>query len=163
MAGVLQGAGLGVAVLAVIPTIGSINRGRHGQLIGISTAASVIGLTILALCGSSILPLVIGILFMGIGYVLLNQTTTAWAKNLYPEDSRGQFEGVRIVFVVLIPMILGPSAANIAIANWGVPVTIDGAAGLAPSSALFWLAAVIMVLVLVPAALADRNKSNVIR
>ena len=107
---------------------------------------------------ATVVMLLLGILLVGVGYVLLNQTTTAWAKNLYPEDSRGQFEGVRIVFVVLIPMILGPSAANIAIANWGVPVTIDGAAGMAPSAALFVLAAVIMALVLVPAALAVKNK-----
>ena len=158
MAGILQGAGLGIAVLAVIPTIGSINKGRHGRLIVISTAASVLGLAILALCGSTLLWLVVGILFVGIGFVLLSQTTTAWAKNLYPEDSRGQFEGVRIVFVVLIPMILGPTAANLAINNWGVPVTIDGTAGLAPSAALFVLAAIIMALVLVPAAMAVRNK-----
>jgi hypothetical protein len=102
--------------------------------------------------------LVLGILFVGIGYVLLSQTTTAWIKNLVPVGSRGQFEGVRIVFSVLIPMVLGPSAANIAIANWGVPVTIDGAAGMAPSGALFILAAVIMALVLVPAAMAVNRK-----
>ena len=159
MAGILQGAGLGVAVLAVIPTIGSINKGRFNLLIGVSTVASVLGLAVLALCGSSVPLLVVGILFVGIGYVLLNQTTTAWAKNLYPEDSRGQFEGVRIVFVVLIPMILGPTAANVAIVNWGIPVTIDGAAGMAPSGALFWLAAVIMALVLMPAAMAMKNKN----
>jgi len=159
MAGILQGAGLGVAVLAVIPTIGSINRGRHGRLILVSTVASVVGLSVLALCGSNVILLVIGILFVGIGYVLLNQTTTAWAKNLVPEQSRGQFEGVRIVFVVLIPMILGPSAANLAIVNWGVPVTIDGVSGLAPSAALFVLAAIIMALVLIPAGLAVKNKT----
>ena len=161
MAGILQGAGLGVAVLAAIPTIGAINRGCHGRLIVISTAASIAGLAVLALCGNSVPLLIGGVLLVGIGYVLLNQTTTAWMKNLVPEHCRGQFEGVRIVFVVLIPMILGPSAANIAIVNWGISVTIDGAAGMAPSGALFWLAAVIMALVLLPAAMAGKKKRGV--
>lgn len=88
------------------------------------------------------------------------QTTTAWVKNLYPENSRGQFEGVRIVFNVLIPMILGPGMANIVISNWGIPVVIDGSAGMAPSGALFFAAAAVMVLVLLPTYMAVRNKTK---
>ena len=159
-AGILQGAGLGIAVLSAIPTIGLINRGRHGLLMVISTAASVLGLMVLAVGGNMIVMLVVGIFFVGVGYVLMNQTTTAWVKNLYPEGSHGQFEGVRIVFVVLIPMVLGPLSANFVIANWGIPVVIDGTAGMAPSAALFYLAAVLMALVLFPAFLAIRSKKH---
>ena len=160
MAGILQGAGLGLAVLATIPTIGMINRGCHAGLIAASVAFSAAGLVLLALAGAKIPILLIGILLVGVGYVLVLQTTTAWAKNLYPENSRGQFEGVRIVFFVLIPMVLGPSAANLVISRWGVPVTIDGAAGMAPSTALFWLAAAIILLTLLPTAMAKRAKSE---
>ena len=158
MAGILQGAGLGLAVLATIPTIGMINRGRHARLIGASVGFSAVGLVVLAAAGASVPVLLIGILLVGIGYVLVLQTTTAWSKNLYPEQSRGQFEGVRIVFFVLIPMVLGPSSANVVIARWGVPVTIDGVSGMAPSTALFWLAAAIMVLTLIPTAMAVRTR-----
>ena len=160
IAGILQGAGLGIAVLSAIPTIGLINRGRHGLLMAVSTAASILGLTVLAVGGAAIVMLVIGILFVGVGYVLMNQTTTAWVKNLYPEGSHGQFEGVRIVFVVLIPMVLGPLSANFVIANWGVPVVIEGAAGMAPSAALFVLSAVIMALVLLPTHMAVHCKGG---
>jgi len=163
MAGILQGAGLGIAVLAAIPTIGLINRGKHAQLIAASVACSVAGQLVLAVCGSGVVLLIVGILLVGVGYVLVLQTTTAWAKNLYPEGSRGQFEGVRIIFFVLIPMVLGPSAANLVISNWGIPVVIDGAAGMAPSSALFYLGAAITLLTLVPtrmAALARKHREQ---
>ena len=160
MAGILQGAGLGLAVLATIPTIGMINRGRHAQLIGASVLFSAAGLMVLAVAGATIPLLLVGILLVGIGYVLVLQTTTAWAKNLYPENSRGQFEGVRIVFFVLIPMVLGPSSANLVISRWGVPVTIDGVAGMSPSTALFWLAAAIMMLTLLPMIMAVRARST---
>ena len=135
-----------------------INRGRHARLIGASVGFSAVGLVVLAAAGASVPVLLIGILLVGIGYVLVLQTTTAWSKNLYPEQSRGQFEGVRIVFFVLIPMVLGPSSANVVIARWGVPVTIDGVSGMAPSTALFWLAAAIMVLTLIPTAMAVRTR-----
>ena len=160
MAGILQGAGLGVAVLATIPTIGLINRGKHALLIAVSMAASVAGLAVLAVCGNAVVFLLIGILLVGVGYVLVMQTTTAWVKNLYPENSRGQFEGVRIVFNVLIPMVLGPGMANLVISRWGVPVVIEGAAGMAPSGALFYTAAAVMVLVLLPTAIAVKVRKN---
>ena len=160
MAGILQGAGLGAAVLATIPTIGLINRGRHALLIAVSMAASVAGLLVLAVCGDAIVFLLAGILLVGIGYVLVMQTTTAWVKNLYPENSRGQFEGVRIVFNVLIPMVLGPGMANIVISGWGIPVVIDGASGMAPSGALFFAAAAVMILVLLPTYMAVKAKKQ---
>ena len=64
------------------------------------------------------------------------------------------------MFNVLIPMILGPGMANIVISNWGIPVVIDGSAGMAPSGTLFFAAAAVMVLVLLPTYMAVRNKKK---
>jgi len=160
MAGILQGGGLGLAVLASIPAIGWINRGKHAMLVIGAVVSSMLGLVILTFCGSAVVPLIVGILLVGVGYVLILQTTTAWAKNLYPEGSRGQYEGVRIVFFVLIPMVVGPSIASMIINNWGVPVVIDGTAGLAPSAAMFPVAAVLMLLTLIPTVLAAKAKNK---
>ena len=44
--------------------------------------------------------------------MLFLQAITVWGKQLYPEDARGQFEGIRIVFFVLIPMIVAPMISN---------------------------------------------------
>ncbi len=40
----------------------------------------------------------------GLRYILTLQSLTAWIKNLYPEDQRGQFEGIKQVFFVALPM-----------------------------------------------------------
>ncbi len=158
MAGILQGVGLGLAVLSTIPAIKLINSGRHALAIFGGIISSIIGLLIVAVGGDNTWILIPGIILAGMGYVLILQTTTAWAKNLYPEDSRGQFEGVRIVFFVLIPMVVGPSVATAVINRWGIPVIIDGEAGMAPSAILFVLAAVISVLTLIPTAMAEKAK-----
>ena len=160
MAGILQGVGLGLAVLSTIPAIKLINAGKHSLAILGGTVSSIIGLLIVAVGGANVVILIPGIILAGMGYVLILQTTTAWAKNLYPEDSRGQFEGVRIVFFVLIPMVVGPSIATAVINRWGIPVTIDGEAGMAPSAILFVLAAVISVLTLIPTVMAEREKKK---
>ncbi|MBQ8813745.1 MAG: MFS transporter [Lachnospiraceae bacterium] len=158
MAGILQGVGLGLAVLSTIPAIKLINTGKHALAITIGTVSSIIGLLIVAVGGSNVILLIPGIILAGMGYVLILQTTTAWAKNLYPENNRGQFEGVRIVFFVLIPMVVGPSVATAVISRFGIPVVIDGEAGMAPSAILFVLAAVISVLTLIPTWMAVKAK-----
>ncbi|MDO4572063.1 MAG: MFS transporter [Clostridia bacterium] len=157
-AGVIQGVGLILAVLATIPAARFINRGRHALMILAAVISSVIGLTVVGFSGSALVPVVIGIILVGVGYVLMLQTTTAWVKNLYPEGQRGQFEGIRLIFFVLIPMVIGPAVASMIIKRWGVPVTIDGAAGMAPSSALFFWAAGMSVLTLIPLYFARRER-----
>ena len=62
--------------------------------------------------------------------------------------------------LVLIPMVIGPSLASSIINRGGVPVVIDGAAGLAPSAALFPAAAVLMLLTLIPTVLAAKAKNK---
>ncbi|MFQ9679608.1 MAG: hypothetical protein ACLRZH_05490 [Ruthenibacterium lactatiformans] len=41
-------------------------------------------------------------------------------QNLYPEDQRGQFEGVKQLFFVCVPMIVGPAIATPVINAFGV-------------------------------------------
>ena len=158
--GAIEGAGLLLAVLSTIPASGIINKGKYAELIAASVAFTIVGLLILAVSGHAIVLIEIGIVLAGIGYVLVLQTTTAWAKNLYPVGNRGQFEGIRILFFVLIPMIVGPSIAGLIIRRFGVPVVIDGVSGKAPSSALFLAAACFTIFTLIPTAFAVREKKK---
>lgn len=157
-AGILQGVGLGLAILATIPATKAINNGQHVKMIIASVVFSVVGLFVIGVAGGSVVLLLPGIILAGIGYVLIMQTTTAWTKNLYPEGNFGQFEGVRIIFNVMIPMILGPSTANILIQAFGNPVVIDGKEGMAPSAVLFFGAAILSVLTLIPTYFAKKQK-----
>ena len=60
----------------------------------------------------------------------------------------------------MIPMVLGPSTANIIIQAFGTPVVINGNAGMAPSAALFYAAAALSVLTLVPTYFASKQKNK---
>lgn len=159
-AGIIQGVGLLLAVLTAFPAARAIDRGRHSLMILLSVAATAVGLTVLGLAGTSFALIELGIIVAGIGYVLMMQTTTAWTKNLYPEGQRGQFEGVRIIFYVLIPMVLGPSSASFVIKHYGLPVVINGAAGMAPTSVLFFVAAGLSLLTLIPLYFARREQKH---
>ena len=158
MSGILQGAGLGLAILATIPATKAINNGKHIKMICTSIVLSVIGLFVIGFAGKSIPLLLPGIILAGIGYVLIMQTTTAWIKNLYPEGNFGQFEGVRIIFNVMIPMVLGPSTASIIIKYFGTEIKIGEEVGMAPSAVLFFAAGVMSVLTLIPTYFAAKNQ-----
>lgn len=158
MSGILQGAGLGLAILATIPATKAINNGKHIKMICASIVLSVIGLFVIGFAGKSIPLLLPGIILAGIGYVLIMQTTTAWIKNLYPEGNFGQFEGVRIIFNVMIPMVLGPSTASIIIKYFGAEIKIGEEVGMAPSAVLFFAAGVMSVLTLIPTYFAAKNQ-----
>ena len=158
MSGILQGVGLGLAILATIPAMKAINNGKHIQMIIGSIVFSIIGLFVIGFAGKTIALLIPGIILAGVGYVLIMQTTTAWMKNLYPEGNFGQFEGVRIIFTVMIPMVMGPSTANIIIQNFGTQVEINGNIGMAPSAVLFFAAGIMSVLTLIPTYFAAKQK-----
>ncbi|HOR17252.1 MAG TPA: MFS transporter, partial [Bacilli bacterium] len=128
-AGVIQGIGLIIALLFTIPAINLINKNKSPLLLAFAVLVDIIGLVILflfaadsnpaALISVNNIPLFIGIILVGLGYVLLMQTTMVWCKKLYPENARGQFEGIRIIFFVLIPMVFGPMIADPIIEKYG--------------------------------------------
>ncbi len=162
-AGIIQGVGLGLAIFATLPAIKMINSGKHIPMIAASVVFTVVGLTTIGFAGGFIPVLMAGIIIAGIGYVLVVQTTTAWSKNLYPEGNYGQYEGVRIVFNVMIPMVIGPNVASVLIENFGNPVEIDGKPGMAPTAIIFFAAAVISVLTLVPMFMAAKQKGKSVK
>jgi predicted MFS family arabinose efflux permease len=159
MAGIIQGGCLIVAILATIPAAYFINKEKHFIIAVVAIIVDIIGLIILYFAtASNLVLLLIGVVLAGVGYVLISQTLTIWVKRLYPEDNRGQFEGVRIVFFVLIPMVLGPVIANPIIKNYGKPIIVDGKAGMAPTSILFIVAAIIALITIIPIYYANRIK-----
>lgn len=114
------------------------------------------------------------------------QAMTVWMKRLYPEEHRGQFEGIRIMFFVFFPMIAGPLLADPICRAFGEKVyqVVDNgnlifvtaqratemgydissiAEGYLPVNELFIAAAVVTALALIPMSRAakiykERNK-----
>ena len=134
-------------------------------------ASNIIGLLILffgSLAGVSylgeVIVILVGIFFVGIGYMCLYQALMVLIKNLYPEDMRSQFEGVRMIFYVCIPMFLGTLIGNIIVENLGTPIELEYVTGTitgyAPNHWLFIVASGIAVLTFIPIILIQREFKN---
>ena len=84
------------------------------------------------------------------------QTLTAWIKNLYPDDQRGQFEGIKQVFYVALPMVFGPLIAAPVINTWGREMVINNVSGMVPGPSLFLVSAAVTAFSILPLTMANR-------
>ena len=109
----------------------------------------IIGLAILS-TSTSIVVVLIGIAPTLIGYVVLQIQLSASVRDFIPEDKVGLFQGIRMIFQVLIPMVVGPWIGDIACRIKNLTIIEYGVEKLVPSTSMFMFAAVVAVFVLAP-------------
>ena len=86
-----------------------------------------------------------------IGYAVLMIMLGAAVRDFTPEGKAGQFQGIRMIFNVLIPMILGPAIGSFASKNSGITYIDEyNVSQIAPTSNMFLYASLVAVLVCVP-------------
>ncbi|WP_342774703.1 MFS transporter [Paenibacillus dokdonensis] len=78
------------------------------------------------------------------------------AGALHPEDQRGQFEGIKQVFGICIPMVVGPLISYYIIQYNGIRMEIDGVMGTVPSNMLFLFSALLTLFTFLPLLPANR-------
>lgn len=128
--GLVEGIGLLLASLVTIPMSGLINRNKLPLVVLISVIANALGLfglylfvkspadvNTVTLLSPQNLPLFLSVFLVGSGYVLLTQGCMIWVRGLFPEENRGQLEGIRSVSFTLIPMLIGTLIGNAIIKN----------------------------------------------
>ena len=163
MMGLIEGIALILSMLMVLPATALINRNKSPLVCVISVFLGIIGLIILSIMAtpdkvdtSTIfnIPLMVGVFFVGAGYIVILQTLTVWSKQLYPAEAKGQFEGIRIIFYVLIPMCVAPLLANPIIKASGEIVNQYGLTEYLPTETLLIAAIPVSLLTLIPIAVA---------
>lgn len=86
-----------------------------------------------------------------IGYAVLMIQLAASVRDFTPKGKSGLFQGIRMIFNVLLPMVIGPKLGEIASVNSNTTYLDEyGVAQICPTSDMFIYAAVVTVLVLVP-------------
>ena len=105
------------------------------------------------------IPLFVCVFLVGTGYVLITQCGMVWIRGLFPEESRGQLEGVRVIAFTLIPMLLGTLTGNAIIKNTPQDVLrydIYGHVIDVPQENLFLIAGFMVMITLIPLFFASR-------
>ncbi len=120
-------------------------------------ALFIIGLIILS-TSTSIIVVLLGIAPTLVGYVVIQIQLTATMRDFIPEDKVGLFQGIRMIFVVLLPMIIGPALGDLACRTSNITIVEYGVEKLVPSTSMFGYAAVVAAFILIPMIILNKMK-----
>ena len=164
--GIIEAVPLMLAMLTAVPIGILINKNKHPYLALASVVVNIIGLLILyPITEADVNPdsifdlrIWLGIFVVGVGYVGILQTTKVWTKQLYPKDAKGQFEGIWILFFVLIPMIGGSLIGQkvVSSSNASFMDEVSGQWQYIPNGNIFIVGAAVILLSAIPFALTAR-------
>ena len=134
---------------------------RYGKLTFVLPSAGVMVAGLLGLCfvRSAAGVMIAGAVMMS-GYMLVTAALSALIRDYTPKDKAGHFQGVRMVFAVCLPMIVGPFIGSAVIRHSGAVYEDLGVVKNVPTPAIFLAAAVCVLLLVLPvAALFRRRKA----
>ena len=169
MMGLIEGIPLVLSMLLVIPATKLINKNKSPLVCMASIILNFAGVLILGFYGKpeNVNPstifnwvLLLAVFLVGSGYIVILQTLTVWSKQLYPSDSRGQFEGIRILFFVLIPMVAAPIISNPIIKQSGKFIDEYGFTEYLPTHTLFLVASGLVLLTFIPLVFAKKYHNS---
>ena len=141
----LTGAALPVMIIASILAGKACDKGKGLKAMEISPVLFAAGAILHGMSRNIVLIVIARALLYG-GWMAMTVTATALFKNLIPADSHGRFEGVRMIFMVLIPMIVGPEIGSLLIK----------ANGIAP--VLYWMTGAVALLAYLPILALKREQ-----
>lgn len=149
---------LGSAVFA-IPFGILADRWRKRLMIAIAIVLSSLGGIALSLASSLPLLALTGLVWQAFS-VASSIASVAWLKDLLPEDSRGKFLGIRMIFWIAIPMVIGPAIGSWLIQSYGIPTVVNSEAGFIPVPIIFQVGSIVSLLSLIPLAFMKTHKDN---
>ena len=171
--GLVEGIALLLAALVTIPFAKLINQEKTPLVVLLSVLTNALGLFLIyffvkspadvdtsALLSAKNVPLFISVFLVGTGYVLMMQACMIWVRGLFPEESRGQLEGVRVIFFTLIPMFVGTLIGNAIIKftpQTDIKYDVYGHVIDVPQENLFLIAGFMVLVTLIPLYFAAKE------
>ncbi len=114
------------------------------------TILMTVGLLLLS-TSTDIRIILIGVVPTLVGNLVMGIQLNAAIKDFIPEGKAGLFQGIRMIFTVLLPMVIGPALGDLACRNSAVTYTNEyGVETIVPSSSMFLYAAAVSVFVVIP-------------
>ena len=112
--------------------------------------------------------LILGIVFgtiMMFGYIIMSVVINSLIRDKTPKGNEGIFQGVRMIFQVALPMIIGPYIGKTIVSNFSTETYINdfGEIQNLPNNYIWYVAALIMVLIFIPTIiliLKEKKKVN---
>jgi MFS family permease len=135
-----------------------VDRWGRRQVALLAVGLEALGLIFFSLSNSMVMLTLGGILWLA-PFAAWTIATTTWARDLFPEEKRGQFAGYYVLFNVAFTMIPGPLLGGWLASTYGVATVLDGKPGFIPTPLLFQVAGGMVLLAVIPLLTIRKQKA----
>ena len=154
---------LGVVLLtaSVISVVLGKTIDKKGKVTVAIPAAVVAfaGLLLMFFSRSMVPVMLAGIVMLG-GSLVISACLQGLVRDYTPQDKAGRFQGIRILFQVLLPMVTGPYIGSAVISNSGQTYEDLGTIKEVPTPAIFIASALVLVLLALPLFLLWKRQNG---
>lgn len=150
----IQNYALPLGIILIVSSAISVISGKPIDKIGkfhalpFAIVFEIVGLIGLFLLHNFVATVVFGILTVG-GYMMVTACINGVVRDYTPKDRSGHFQGVRMIFNVLIPMIIGPYIGAAVISSNQQQYEELGQVKQVPTPTIFLASAIVIVILLV--------------
>lgn len=149
--GVIVTAVIVIALIIAFVVLMLKHSGEHKAVFLASSAILMTAGLFLLSASANIYVILVGVLPVVIGNAIIYILLGAAVKDFIPAGKAGMFQGIRMIFVVLIPMVVGPVLGDLACRNAAATYPNEfGVETIVPAKDMFLVAAIVCALVLVP-------------
>ena len=157
-----------LGVVLILASVISVVSGRFidrlGKLVFVFPAALIM---LLGLLGMYFVRkpagvMVAGTVMMG-GYMMVSATLSANIRDWTPEGKVGHFQGIRMIFAVLLPMVIGPAIGAAVIRGSNSTYVELGQVKTVPTPGIYLAAGVVLLLSVLPILLLRRREKQLPR
>ena len=153
-----------LGVVLVVSSVVSVLMGKtidsKGKLTVAFPAVAVafVGLILMYVARSVTTVVIFGIVMLGASMVL-TACVQGLIRDYTPENKAGRFQGIRILFQVLLPAVTGPYIGSLVIAGSGQTYEELGVIKQVPTPGIFLFSGVVLLLIVLPLfLLKDRTE-----
>ena len=160
----IDGYAIVLGVVLIVASLVSVLSGgvidRVGKLRFVLPAAAVM---LAGLLGMFFVRGMMGVILAGCvmmsGYMLVSAVLSGEIRDFTPDGMAGLFQGIRMIFGVLLPLILGPSIGAAVIRGSDSTYVELGVTKTVPTPQIF-LAAAVVLLLIIPPVLALKKRAS---
>ncbi len=139
-----------IILLACIVTLLKLSTTKRGFCLVTGVVVLTLGFFILS-TSTSIYVILISIVPVVLGNALVNILFSAAVKDFIPEGKAGLFQGIRMIFAVMLPMIIGPVIGDKACQYAAQTIVNEvGAEVIVPAKNMFLWAGIVCIFALIP-------------
>ncbi len=139
-----------VILLACIVTLLKLSTTKRGICLLIGVVVLSLGFFILS-TSTSIYVILVSVLPVVLGNALVNILFGAAVKDFIPEGKAGLFQGIKMIFAVMLPMVIGPVIGDMACQSAARTIINEANAEvIVPAKDMFLWAGVVCIFALIP-------------